>query len=119
MSRVTYGPEGTQIINVDGKFYLGVDTGDSLYMYEVPKGWTLADLTDMTDIEQNNKDASASFYNDLVTTGDMIEITDAQLKGKVGYEDRIVVVGSGIYPLTKEYDDVDSITALSIVTGKQ
>jgi len=112
MSRVTYGPEGTQIINVDGKFYLGVDTGDSLYMYEVPKGWTLADLTDMTDIEQNNRDASASFYNDLVTTGDMIEITDAQFKGKVSYEDRIVVVGSGIYPLTKEYDDVDSITAM-------
>ena len=81
MSRVTYGPEGTQIINVDGKFYLGVDTGDSLYMYEVPKGWTLADLTDMTDIEQNNQDASASFYNDLVTTGDMIEITEDQFLG--------------------------------------
>lgn len=111
MSRVTYGPEGSQIVNVDGKFYIGVDTGDSLYMYEVPEGWKLADITDMTDIEQNNEDASVSFYNDLVKTGDMIEINEGQFLGKVAYEDRIVVVGSGIYPLTKEYDDVDSITA--------
>lgn len=42
----------------------------------------------------------------------MIEITEDQFLGKVGYEDRIVVVGNGIYPLTKEYDDVDSITAM-------
>ena len=108
MSRVTYGPEGTQILIVDGRFYLAMDVGDTLYVVQAPANFGYKQLTDASEQELNSR----KFYEDLVASGDVIELTEKEFTGKVGYEDRIVVLNSDIYELQEEYDTVDSMTSL-------
>ena len=108
MSRVTYGPEGTQILVVDGKYYLAQDTGDTLYVVQAPANFGLKQLTDASIQEIDDK----GFYESLVSSGDIIELTEDEFYGKVAYEDRIVVLNTDIYQLQEEYDTVDSMTGL-------
>lgn len=108
MSRVTYGPEGTQILIVDGRFYLAMDVGDTLYVVQAPANFGFKQLTDASEQELNSR----KFYEDLVASGDVIELTEKEFTGKIGYEDRIVVLNSDIYELQEEYDTVDSMTSL-------
>ena len=108
MSRVTYGPEGTQILVVSGKYYLAQDTGDTLYVVQAPANFGLKQLTDASIEEIDDK----GFYESLVSSGDIIELTEDEFYGKVAYEDRIVVLNTDIYQLQEEYDTVDSMTGL-------
>ena len=108
MSRVTYGPEGTQILVVGGKYYLAQDTGDTLYVVQAPANFGLKQLTDASTQEIDDK----GFYESLVSSGDIIELTEDEFYGKVAYEDRIVVLNTDIYQLQEEYDTVDSMTGL-------
>ena len=108
MSRVTYGPEGTQILVVGGKYYLAQDTGDTLYIVQAPANFGLKQLTDASVEEIDDK----SFYESLVSSGDIIELTEDEFYGKVAYEDRIVVLNTDIYQLQEEYESVDSMTGL-------
>lgn len=109
MSRVTYGPDGSQIIFIDGKPYLGFDTGDTLYVVECPPNWTLKELTDATEEELNNYE---NFYASLRESGDMLDITSDQFYGKVAYEDRIVMIPNSLANLTTTYESVDDMTAM-------
>lgn len=109
MSRVTYGPDGSQIIFIDGKPYLGFDTGDTLYVVECPPSWTLKELTDATEAELRNYE---SFTKSLLESGDMLDITSDQFYGKVAYEDRIVMIPNSLANLTTTYESVDDMTAM-------
>lgn len=109
MSRVTYGPDGSQIIFIDGKPYLGFDTGDTLYVVECPPNWGLKELTDATEEELNNYE---NFYASLRESGDMLDITSDQFYGKVAYEDRIVLIPNSLANLTTTYESVDDMTAM-------
>jgi hypothetical protein len=114
MSQVIYGPEGSQIIQIEGTntYYIAVDVGDTMYFYEVPDNFSLKEMTDITSEIIDDPQLYENYVQGLKETGDLIVIDDDSFKSKVYQDDRIVVVGKDVLQLQADYDDVDSITAM-------
>lgn len=114
MSQVIYGPEGSQIIQIEGTntYYIAVDVGDTMYFYEVPDNFSLKEMTDITSEIIDDPQLYENYVKGLKDTGDLIVIDDDSFKSKVYQDDRIVVVGKDVLQLQADYDDVDSITAM-------
>ena len=84
MSQVIYGPEGSQIIQIEGTntYYIAVDVGDTMYFYEVPDNFSLKEMTDITSDIIDDPQLYENYVKGLKDTGDLIVIDDDTLKQK-------------------------------------
>jgi len=120
MSNVTYGPKGSQIIEIvneqgkpTGKYYVAVDRGDTTMIFEVPNGWNLDELTDIEDNQLTSLDLLQGYKNELYKSKQMFSVTDEELISGFGGPDgdRFVMMSTDIFQLSKDFEDVDSITS--------
>ena len=120
MSNVTYGPNGSQIIEIvndqgkpTGKYYVAVDRGDTTMIFEVPDGWNLDELTDIEDNQLTSLDLLQGYKNELYKSKQMFPVTNEELISGFGGPDgdRFVMMSTDIFQLSKDFEDVDSITS--------
>ena len=120
MSNVTYGPKGSQIIEIvneqgkpTGKYYVAVDRGTTTMIFEVPDGWNLDELTDIEDNQLTSLDLLQGYKNELYKSKQMFSVTDEELISGFGGPDgdRFVMMSTDIFQLSKDFEDIDSITS--------
>jgi len=120
MSNVTYGPNGSQIIEIvndqgkpTGKYYIAADRGDTTMIFEVPDGWNLDELTDIEDNQLTSLDLLQGYKNELYKSNQMFKVTNEELISGFGGPDgdRFVMMSTDIFQLSKDFEDVDSITS--------